>query len=186
MLKFSLKFVPMVRINNIPTLTQIMACCLVGANADPVHWLIYQALGGNEWNSLGPGDAIWRCRPGSILGQIMACCLMAPSHYLNHCWLIDTKVQWHSSDSSFRRDAPAIDHWNLFQNYLYKISSKSPRGQWFKIIVVRQHLYVMFTFLTRIFYRGVPGFATDCPWGVWCRGLTTCPLYVGPLFGNLV
>ena len=47
-------------------------------------------------------------------------------------------------------------------------------------------LYGMFTFPTRIFYRGVPGFATDCPCGVWCRGLTTCPLYVGPLFGNLV
>ena len=27
---------------------------------------------------------------------------------------------------------------------------------------------------------GVPGFATDCPCGVWCRGLTTCLLYVGP------
>ena len=40
--------------------------------------------------------------------------------------------------------------------------------------------------LTRILYRGVPGFATDCPCGVWCRGLTICPLYVGPLFGNLV
>ena len=47
-------------------------------------------------------------------------------------------------------------------------------------------LYVMFTFPARIFYRGVSGFATDSPCGVWCRGLTTCPLYVGPLFGNLV
>ena len=47
-------------------------------------------------------------------------------------------------------------------------------------------LYVMFTSPTRIFYRRVPGFATDCPCGVWCRGLTTCPLYFGPLFGNLV
>ena len=46
-------------------------------------------------------------------------------------------------------------------------------------------LCVMCTFLTRIFYRGVPGFATDCPCGVWCRGLTTCLLYVGPIFGNL-
>ena len=36
--------------------------------------------------------------------------------------------------------------------------------------------YVMFTFPTRIFYRGVPGFATDCVSGVWCRGLTTCML----------
>ena len=47
-------------------------------------------------------------------------------------------------------------------------------------------LYVMFTFLTWVFYRGVPGFATDCPCSVWCRGWITCPLYVGPLFRNLV
>ena len=47
-------------------------------------------------------------------------------------------------------------------------------------------LYVMFTFPTRIFYGGVPGFATKCPCGVWCRGLTTCLLYVGPHFGDLV
>ena len=46
-------------------------------------------------------------------------------------------------------------------------------------------LYVMFTFPTRIFYSGVPGFATDCPSVVWCRGLTTYLLFVGPRFGNL-
>ena len=45
-------------------------------------------------------------------------------------------------------------------------------------------LYVTFSYLTRIFYRKVSGFATDCPCGVWYRGLTTCLLYVGPLFGN--
>ena len=33
---------------------------------------------------------------------------------------------------------------------------------------------------------GVPGFTTDCPYGVWCRGLTTCLLCVGSPFGNLV
>ena len=38
-------------------------------------------------------------------------------------------------------------------------------------------LYVMFTFPTKIFYREVPGFATDCPFGIWCHGLTTGPLY---------
>ena len=32
----------------------------------------------------------------------------------------------------------------------------------------------------------VLGFATYCPCGVWCRGLNTFLLYVGPLFGNLV
>ena len=44
-------------------------------------------------NSLGPSDAIWPWRSWSTL----ACCLTAPSHYLNQCWLIMSKVQWHSS-----------------------------------------------------------------------------------------
>ena len=30
----------------------------------------------------------------------------------------------------------------------------------------------------------VSGFATDCLCDVWCRGLTTCLLHVGPPFGN--
>ena len=47
-------------------------------------------------------------------------------------------------------------------------------------------LYFMLTFPTRIFFRGVPGFGSDCPWGVWCGELISCFLYVGPLFGNLV
>ena len=43
-------------------------------------------------NSLRPSDAIWRHRSGSTLAQVMACCLTAPSHYLNQCWLIISKV----------------------------------------------------------------------------------------------
>ena len=46
--------------------------------------------------------------------------------------------------------------------------------------------YAIFRFSSSNFYRGVPGFATDCPCGVWCRGLTICLLYIGPRFGNLV
>ena len=42
-------------------------------------------------------------------------------------------------------------------------------------------LYVTSSYSTWIFCRGVSGFATDCPCGVWCRGLTTCLLYDGPL-----
>ena len=38
--------------------------------------------------SLWPSDAIWRHRSGSTLAQVMACCLMATSHYLNQCWLV--------------------------------------------------------------------------------------------------
>ena len=33
-------------------------------------------------------------------------------------------------------------------------------------------LYVTSSYSTWIFCRGVSGFATDCPFDVWCRGLT--------------
>ena len=47
----------------------------------------------DRWvNSLWPSDPIWRQRSGSTLAQIMACCLAAPSHYLNQCRLIISKV----------------------------------------------------------------------------------------------
>ena len=45
------------------------------------------------FNSLLSSNAIWWHRSGSTLAQVMACCLMAPSHYLNHCWLIITGVR---------------------------------------------------------------------------------------------
>ena len=39
---------------------------------------------------------------GSPLAQVMACCLAAPSHYLNQCWLIISEDQCQS-------------HWGQFQ-----------------------------------------------------------------------
>ena len=47
-------------------------------------------------------------------------------------------------------------------------------------------LYVTSSYSTWIFCRGVSGFATDCPSGVWCRRLTTCLQHVGPPFGNRI
>ena len=38
-------------------------------------------------NSLWPGDAICQQISWSLLAQVMACCLMVPSHYLSQCWL---------------------------------------------------------------------------------------------------
>ena len=54
-------------------------------------------------NSLRPSDAIWQQRSMSTLVQVMACCLMAPSHYLNQCWLIISGVKWRSSEVNFIR-----------------------------------------------------------------------------------
>ena len=45
-------------------------------------------------------------------------------------------------------------------------------------------LYVTPSYSTWIFCKGVSGFATDCPCGVWCQGLTTRLLHVGPPFGK--
>ena len=73
---------------------------------------------------------IWRHKSGSTLAQVMACCLTAPSHYLNQCWLIIGKVQWHSFECNFTRDTSAISHWNYLENYLSKILFKSPRDRW--------------------------------------------------------
>ena len=61
-------------------------------------------------NSLRPSGAIWQHRSGSTLAQVMACCLMAPSHYLSQCWLIINKVQWHSSEGNFAKDISATNH----------------------------------------------------------------------------
>ena len=45
-------------------------------------------------------------------------------------------------------------------------------------------LYVTSSYSIWISCRGISGFATDCPCDVWCRGLSTCLLHVGPPFGN--
>ena len=57
------------------------------------------------FNSLWPSDAIWQQGSWSTLAQVMACCLMAPSHYLNQCWFIIIGVLWHSPESGFTRGA---------------------------------------------------------------------------------
>ena len=84
--------------------------------------------------SLRPSDAIWWHRSGSTLAQVMACCLMAPSHYLNQSWLTISKVEWLSSEGNFIRNTSAINQLSLshLEHYQSKISLKPHRGQWVK------------------------------------------------------
>ena len=66
------------------------------------------------FNSLWPNDAILRHRSGSTLAQVMACCLTAPSHYLNQCWLIISKVLYHSSEDLIKKNQiPISKAWIL-------------------------------------------------------------------------
>ena len=98
------------------------------ASAMAPGWLILLQLNGMLINSLWPSDILWQQRSGSALAQVMACCLAAPSHYLNQCWLIISKVQWHSSEGNFTKDASATEI--SLKNYLSKISFKSPIFHW--------------------------------------------------------
>ena len=46
-------------------------------------------------NTLWLKDGIWRWWSWSALLQVIPCCLMAPRHYLNRCWLlISWKIFW--------------------------------------------------------------------------------------------
>ena len=90
-------------------------------------------LSRERWvNSLRPSDAIWRQWSWTTLAQVMACCLTAPSHYLNQCWLIIRGVLWHTSESSFAGIAQGIDSGYEFEKDILKNIFKSPRGQWVK------------------------------------------------------
>ena len=64
-------------------------------------------------NSLWPGDTIWRQWSWSTLAQVMACCLTAPGHYLNQCWLPNSEVLWHSAESNFTVIAQQLYHMTL-------------------------------------------------------------------------
>ena len=49
-----------------------------------------------------------------------------------------TYHQWYSSEDNFTSNISAINHWNKFENDLYKIPFKSPRGQWAKCFVMEE------------------------------------------------
>ena len=53
---------------------------------------IYICILSHTINSLWPSDIIWRQGSTSTLAPVTACCLMAPSHYLNQCWLVISNV----------------------------------------------------------------------------------------------
>ena len=60
-------------------------------------------------NSLWPSDSIhvYGNKDLGNIGQVMACCLMAPSHYLDQCWLLISEDPWYSPKSNFNFSASA-------------------------------------------------------------------------------
>ena len=85
-----------------------------------------------SFNSLWPSNAIWQHTSGSTLAKVMACCLTAPSLYLNQCWLLVIEVLCYSPDSNYPVSAGATIHYNEFENYTCRIPTTYPWGQWVK------------------------------------------------------
>ena len=75
-------------------------------------------------NSSPPSAAYMRRWTGSALAQVMACRLMAPSHYLNQCWHIvnwtlRSKLQW-----NFNRNSNIFIEENTIENVIWDFSTK--------------------------------------------------------------
>ena len=89
----ALRWSPQDLIDDWLTMVQGFACCLMV----PIHSLnqcwsnvkMVYSIPRRQWvNSLWDSNAMCQQKFGSTLVQMMVCCLVAPSHYLNQCWLI--------------------------------------------------------------------------------------------------
>ena len=83
-----------------------------------------------EINSLWPSNAIRRQGTESTLAQVMACCLTAPSHYLNLCWLIISKASGIHPRALLWEDLKIPIGKTRLKIAFFLTASRSPRGQW--------------------------------------------------------
>ena len=59
----------------------------------------------------------------------MACCLMAPSHYLNQSWLIISEACWYLAEDNFTETGLDIMHYKVLEDYLFENTATPLRGQ---------------------------------------------------------
>ena len=73
----------------------------------------------------------WRHQTGPTLTQLLACCMMAPSHYLKLCSLI---ILLHSYDGNFAGNVQDTYNSYKLKHWLFNITAASPRvllwGRW--------------------------------------------------------
>ena len=78
------------------------------SKCDNVFWFLWFIQPKSD--SVRPDDAIWWHRSGSTSAQAMAWCLVAPSHYLDQCWLVIIETLWLSPDDIFTKNSHDINH----------------------------------------------------------------------------
>ena len=84
-------------------------------------------------HSLWPNDAIGWHTSGPTFVLAIACCLTAPIHYLNQCWLSITEAFWHWAEGNFTETVPAITHFKVFETHMFKNIDTCPKRQWLNI-----------------------------------------------------
>ena len=105
-------------------------CFGVRLENDRVYWICKNGtlMWAHRLNTLWPSDTLWRHKSGTTLAQVMDCCLAAPNHYLNQCWLLTNEVLWHSPQSNFTASGQAIVLYDEFENFSFDITATSPNG----------------------------------------------------------
>ena len=109
--------------------------CFMGVSGCRVEVDVSSSSGCLLWHN----DAIWWHRSGSISVQVMVCCLTAPSHYMNQCWLIISEILWHSTQTIFEKNVEDINRQITFEMYTCKITSKFLRRQWVNTLKSNQN-----------------------------------------------
>ena len=84
-------------------------------------------------------DATWLQRSGSTLAQVMAWCLIAPSHYLNQSWPLMNEVLWHLPKNNFKAHTQDIFCKMNLEIIILKITFISNRRQWVNTLRPRQN-----------------------------------------------
>ena len=80
-------------------------------------WYVHRCLVSCLAKSTWPNAITWH-RIESSSAQVVLCCLMTPSHYLNQCSLKKSEVQWPPHESRFTTGFPVIILKNLKIIYL--------------------------------------------------------------------
>ena len=65
-------------------------------------------------------------RSGLISSHVKACCLTAPTHYLNWCRFIIKGVLWHSPESNFTKSTYEFNPLHVSGDYTFKITTTFP------------------------------------------------------------
>ena len=76
-----------------------------------------------------PSDAIWRHRSELTLSRVMAWWPMAPSHYLNKCWLLIKCFLCHPPESNLTASVQTTMLYFALEIIL-RITATCPRDQW--------------------------------------------------------